>query len=257
MFKSGLDADMIWLWRLLKCSVAHLPCDWVYTVPKSVNGRPQPPSLLKEIHLIQWLLYQTFKSIKLNVRTAEIHLLPEAISNPITHSGREKPAFLLALNKSLVIFLSPSHHESDLAASSIFSFIKFSLTSVANKPCGGSAGITSSCLQSLWIACILMHRFYQVFIRVHTWWAHSLKSILSKEVTPVAVGYLKCLQGNSELFHLTWQLLYVTQERKNLFSSICFQWNMEVKEQYSFTSSVSNPEFCLMSLTQAKKVKQV
>lgn len=54
-----------------------------------------------------------------------MHLLPEAISNPTTPSGSrsEKPAFLLAFHPSLVIFLSPSHYESGLAASSIFSFL--------------------------------------------------------------------------------------------------------------------------------------
>lgn len=141
-----------------------------------------------------------------------MHLLPEAISNPTTPSGSmsEKPAFLSALHTSLVIFLSPSHHGCGLAASSIFSFIKFNLTSVAKKSSGGSAGVISSCLESLWIARILI-------LWSHTWWAHSLKSILTKEVTTVAVGYMKCWQWSVEMFHLICQLLYTTWKEKIFF----------------------------------------
>lgn len=126
-----------------------------------------------------------------------MHLLPEDIPNCATPSGSrsEEPAFLSALHASVVILLSFSQHGSVLAASSIFSFIKFTLTSVAEKPSGGSARITSSCPKRLLIACILLPRFHEVFIREHTWWAHSLQSVLArqKHLWPVSEMFaMKC-----------------------------------------------------------------
>lgn len=124
-FKSGLDAATIWLWGLLKCSVAHLPRDCVYTMPRSVNGRPQPPLLLGWIYNIHDCSNKHLSPIKLkHVRTKEMHLLPEIVSNSTTASGaglKSLPLFSTPHKFSHLCILFPSWEW--LGCDSVTSFI--------------------------------------------------------------------------------------------------------------------------------------